>query len=104
MQVLLITCNQFKLFEIHSNCFKYSILLFQNFLTFFCFAFFFFCTYIRMENSKHSNYKNENIETKYLYNMQKTRFSKVKNSLLELENNFTELKDRKLTKKCRSKN
>ena len=36
--------------------------------------------------------------------MQKTRFSKVKNSLLELENNFTELKDRKLTKKCRSKN
>ena len=91
--------NQFKLFEIHLNCFKYSILLFQNFLTFF-----FFCTYIRKENSKHSNYKNKNIETKYLYNMQKTRFSKVKNSLLELENNFTELKDRKLTKKCRSKN
>ena len=103
MQVLLITCNQLKLFEIHLNLFNYIILFFKNFLTFF-FFFFFLCTYIRKENSKHSNYKNKNIETKYLYNMQKTRFSKVKNSLLELENNFTELKDRKLTKKCRSKN
>ena len=34
-----------------------------------------------MENSKHSNYKNENIETKYLNNMRKTRFLKVKNNL-----------------------
>lgn len=37
-----------------------------------------------MENSKHSNYenyKNENIETKYLNIMQKTQFLKVNNSL-----------------------
>ena len=47
-----------------------------------------------MENSKHSNHKNENIETKYLNNMNKTRFLKVKNTLLEL--NFTELKDKEL--------
>ena len=43
-----------------------------------------------MKNSKHSNYKNENIETKYLNNMQKTRFSKVKNNLLELEKKYIE--------------
>ena len=49
-----------------------------------------------MENSKHSNYKNKNIETKYLNDMQKTRFLKVKNSLLELEKDFTELKGREL--------
>ena len=34
-----------------------------------------------MENSKHSNYKNENIEIKYLNNTQKSRFLKVKTSL-----------------------
>ena len=34
-----------------------------------------------MENS---NYKNKTIETKYLNNMQKKQFLKVKNSLLEL--------------------
>ena len=33
-----------------------------------------------MENS---NYKTENIETKYLNNMQKNQFLKIKNSLLE---------------------
>ena len=33
-----------------------------------------------MENS---SYKNENIETKYLKNMRKNHFLKVKNSLLE---------------------
>ena len=44
-----------------------------------------------MENSKHSNYKNENTETKYLNNMRKTRFLKVKNSFLQLQNIFTEL-------------
>ena len=44
-----------------------------------------------MENS---NYKNENIVIKYLNNMQKNQFLKVKNSLLELEKDFIELKDR----------
>ena len=40
------------------------------------------------------NYKNENIEGKYLINLQKNQFcSKVKNSLLELEKDFIELKD-----------
>ena len=38
-----------------------------------------------MENP---NYKNENIETKYLNNTQKNEFLKVKNSLLELEKDF----------------
>ena len=46
-----------------------------------------------MENSI---YKNENIETKYLNNMPKTRFLKVKNSLSELEKDFIELKNREL--------
>ena len=54
-----------------------------------------------METLKQPNYKNENIETKYLNNTQKNRFLKVKNSLLELENDFIglkhgELKDREL--------
>ena len=31
-----------------------------------------------MENSKHSNYKNKNIEARYLNNMQKIQFLKVK--------------------------
>ena len=39
------------------------------------------------------NYKNENIERKYLNNMGKNQFLKVKNSLLELEKYFLELKD-----------
>ena len=38
-----------------------------------------FHEYIRTENS---NYKNENIKTKYLNNMQKTQFLNLKNSLL----------------------
>ena len=38
-----------------------------------------------MENQ---DYKNENIERKYLKNMQNNQFSKVKNSLLELETDF----------------
>ena len=41
-----------------------------------------FHEYIRVENP---NYKNENTERKYLNNMQKNQFLKVKNSLLELE-------------------
>ena len=46
-----------------------------------------------MENSDN---KNENVETKYLHNMQKNQFLKVKNSLSELEKNFIELKVREL--------
>ena len=42
------------------------------------------------------NYKNENIERKCLNNMWKNQFLKVKNSLLELPKDFTELKDREL--------
>ena len=42
------------------------------------------------------NYKNENIGRKYLKNMQKNQFLKVKNSLLELEKDFIKLKDREL--------
>ena len=42
-----------------------------------------------MENP---SYKNENIERKYLDNMQKNQFLKVKNSLSD----FVELKDREL--------
>ena len=46
-----------------------------------------------MENS---SYKNDNVERKYLNNMLKNRFLKIKNSLSELENDFIELKDREL--------
>ena len=46
-----------------------------------------------MENP---SYKNENIERKYLNNMQKNQFLKVSNSLLELEKDFIELKDTEL--------
>ena len=42
------------------------------------------------------DYKNENIERKYLENMRNNQFLKVKNSLLELEKDFTEWKDREL--------
>ena len=45
-----------------------------------------------MEKSKHSNSKNENIETKYLNNT----ISKVKNNLFDLEKDFTELKGIKI--------
>ena len=45
-----------------------------------------------MENP---SYKNENIERKYLNNMGKNQFLQVNNSLLELEKDFIELKDRK---------
>ena len=61
------------------------IFLFQRFL------FWNFRENIRME---YANFKNENIEKKYLNNMQKSRFLKVKNSLLELKKAFIELKDR----------
>ena len=45
---------------------------------------------------RNSNYKNENIKTKYLNNKQKNQFLKVKNSLSELEKDFIELGDREL--------
>ena len=46
-----------------------------------------------MENP---NCKNETIERKYLKVIQKNQFLKVNNILLELENDFIELKDREL--------
>ena len=42
------------------------------------------------------NYKNKNVERKYLKNMRKKQFLWVKNSLLELEKHSIELKDREL--------
>ena len=42
------------------------------------------------------DYKNENVERKYLKDMRNNQFLKVKNSLLELEKDFVELKDREL--------
>ena len=42
------------------------------------------------------DYENENIERKYLKNMRKNQFAKVRNSLLELEKEFIEFKDREL--------
>ena len=42
------------------------------------------------------NYKNKNIKRKYLKNMQKKIFLKVKNSLLELEKDSLKLKGREL--------
>ena len=46
-----------------------------------------------MENP---NYKNEDIERKFLKNMRKNQFLKVTNSLLDLEKGFIELKDREV--------
>ena len=46
-----------------------------------------------MENP---SYKKKNIDRKYLNNMRKNQFLKVKNNLLELEKDFSELKDGKL--------
>ena len=68
------------------NCFKYNILVLQKFGKN-------FCEYIRTENS---NYKSENIKTKYLSNTWKTRFLKLKNNFLISEKYFIELKDREL--------
>ena len=45
------------------------------------------------------NYENKNIERKYLKNIRKTQVLKVKNSLLELEKDFMELKDKELKDK-----
>ena len=46
-----------------------------------------------MENP---NYKNEDIERKFLKNMRKNQFLKVTNSLLDLEKGFIEWKDREV--------
>ena len=46
-----------------------------------------------MENR---NYKNENIERKYLKIVIKNHFLKAKNSLFKLEKDFVELKDTEL--------
>ena len=53
-----------------------------------------------MENR---NKKTENIEIKYLNNIRKKQLLMVRNSFLELEKDFIELKDREL-KDRRSKN
>ena len=42
------------------------------------------------------NYENKNIDRKYLKNMLKNQFLKVKNSLLEWGKDFLVLKDRKV--------
>ena len=46
-----------------------------------------------MENS---NYKEKNIDMKYLNNIWKNQFLKLKNNLLDSEKDFIELKDREL--------
>ena len=46
-----------------------------------------------MENR---SYENENIARKYLSSMRRNQFLKVNNSLVELEKDFIELKDREL--------
>ena len=46
-----------------------------------------------MENS---NYKQKNIDIKYLNNIWKNQFLKLKNNLLDSEKDFIELKDREL--------
>ena len=46
-----------------------------------------------MENS---NYKEKNIDIKYLNNIWKNQFLKLKNNLLDSEKDFIELKDREL--------
>ena len=46
-----------------------------------------------MENP---SYKNENIEKEYLNNVPKSQILKVKNSLLELQKDLTDLKEKEL--------
>ena len=45
---------------------------------------------------KDPNYKNKNIEIEHLSNLVKKKFFKVRNSLLESEKYFTELKEKDL--------
>ena len=42
------------------------------------------------------DYKNKNVDRRYLNNLQNNQFLKVKNTVLELEKGFMELDDRKL--------
>ena len=49
-----------------------------------------------MNHWRHQNYKNKDTEMEYLKNTWKNRILKVANSLLELEKDFTETKDRAL--------
>ena len=53
-----------------------------------------------MENT---NYKNKDVGKKFLKIMQKNQFLKVKNSVLELEKDFIELKDVELKNRDRKK-
>ena len=53
-----------------------------------------------MENP---SYKNENVKRIYLNNMQKNRFLKIKNSLLELEKRFYRI-ERQRIKRQKNKN
>ena len=65
-------------------------------IIYFVFNFEIFHEYIRIE---YSSYINENIERKYLN--KKDQILKVKNSLLELEKDFIELKNRIKTKRSK---
>ena len=47
-----------------------------------------------MNHLRYENNKNEHTEMKHLNSIQKNKILKVKNSLLELEKHFRELKDR----------
>ena len=51
---------------------------------------------LKYKNGKPKNYKNENIERKFFKNLWKNQVLNAKNSILELEKDFTELKDREL--------
>ena len=74
-----------------------TLILFKNYLNtlFFVFINFTksFCEYIRMENQVNNN---ENIESKYLQNMQNKTYLKIKKSFLELEKDFIGLNGREL--------
>ena len=57
-----------------------------------------------MDHLRHLDYKNENTQTKYLNDERKNRTLKEKNSLLELEKAFKELRERETIKRQRMKN
>ena len=73
------------------NCIGYvnymSILLITRIILFKSFK-----NFLWIIRVKDPNYKNENTEIEYLNNMVKKQFLKVRNSLLESEKDFTELK------------
>ena len=56
-----------------------------------------------MDHLRHLNYKNENTETKYLNDDRKNRTLKEKNSLLELEKAFKELRERERERQLKDK-